>query len=157
MGWYVLLTRRSDKLIEHSGQVAFPGGRSDPEDISAEATALREAQEEIGLETQKVHILGRMKSLRTITNYHVTPVVGVIQWPYLVRLTDGEVERIFAIPLNWLADPNNSEIRYRIIPPQYASYLGSDSHPVIYFQPYDGEILWGVSAEITMRLLQALT
>jgi len=156
IGWHILLTKRSNKLEEHSGQVAFPGGRSDPEDASPEATALREAQEEIGLNPQKVRILGCLDSLLTITNYRISPVVGVIPWPFNVQLAHVEVDRVFTIPLTWLAEPSHYEIRRRVIPPPYSLHFGSESHPVIYFQSYDGEILWGVSAEITMRLLKTL-
>lgn len=154
--WHVLLTRRSDRLLEHRGQVAFPGGRSDPQDSSPEATALREAKEEIGLEPQDVHLLGRLNSLLTITNYCVTPVVGTIPWPYTFRPATEEVSRIFTIPLAWLADPSNREVRQRIIPPPYSQSLRSQNALVTYFQPYDGEILWGVSAEIAVTLLRAL-
>lgn len=156
-GWHILLTKRSDKLIEHSGQVAFPGGRSDPDDDSPEVTALREAYEEIGLDPETVRILGRLDNLLTITNYCVSPVVGIIPWPFNVRLASLEVDRVFTIPLSWLAEPGHYEIRQRVIPPPYSLYFGSESHPIIYFQPYNGEILWGVSAEITMRLLRTLT
>jgi 8-oxo-dGTP pyrophosphatase MutT (NUDIX family) len=154
--WHVLLTRRADTLAEHRGQVAFPGGRSDPNDSSPEVTALREAEEEIGLDPQKVKLLGRLNSLWTITNYTVTPVVGVIPWPFQIRLEEIEVSRVFTIPLTWLADPSHHEIRQRSIPVPYSQILHSESYPVIYFHPYDNEVLWGVSAEITMSLLNAL-
>lgn len=157
MTWHVLLTRRSDQLEEHRGQVAFPGGRSEPTDLSPETTALREAQEEIGLDPHVVRVLGKLNSMLTITNYRVSPVVGVIPWPYHLNLADNEVDRVFTIPLDWLADPKNYEIRHQVIPPPYALHFGSDRHPVIYFQPYKDEILWGVSAEITRRLLKLLT
>jgi 8-oxo-dGTP pyrophosphatase MutT (NUDIX family) len=148
--WQVLFTRRTDTLPEHSGQVAFPGGRSDPEDISPEATALREAQEEIGLDLTKVRLLGRLDRIPTITNYWVTPVVGVIPWPFRLCLALEEVSRTFTVPLSWLANPDNHEIHQRSLPPPYAPV------PVIYFKQYDGELLWGVSAQITLNLLAAL-
>jgi 8-oxo-dGTP pyrophosphatase MutT (NUDIX family) len=148
--WHILLTRRTDTLVEHSGQVAFPGGRAEPEDNSQEATALREAREEIGLEPANVHILGRLDSFVTITNYILTPVVGRIQWPFPIRLEENEVQRVFTIPLSWLSDPLNHEIRPRPLPPPFPNI------PVIYFRPYDGETLWGVSAQITLNLLDVL-
>ena len=148
--WHILFTRRTESLPEHSGQVAFPGGRTDPEDLSPEATALREASEEIGVNPTGVRLLGRLKSITTITNYRVTPVIGRMDWPLSLRLATHEVSRAFTIPLSWLADPANHEIRPRILPPPYPAI------PVIYFQPYDGELLWGVSAHITINLLKVL-
>ncbi len=154
--WNVLLTRRTNRVADHQGQVAFPGGSADPGDTSPETTALREAQEEIGLDPTGVKILGTMKSLWTISNYLVTPVVGVIPWPFTIRLEEIEVSRVFSIPLDWLADPEHHEVRYRSIPSPYSEMLGREFHPVIYFQPYQDELLWGVSAEITLRLINIL-
>lgn len=154
--WQVLLTRRTDSVEEHQGQVAFPGGRADLADTSPEMTALREAQEEIGLDPSQVRILGRMNSLWTITNYMVTPVVGVIPWPFPIHLEEIEVSRVFTVPLDWLADPNNHEIRYRTIPQPYSQILHRESHPVIYFNPYQDELLWGVSAEIILSFINIL-
>lgn len=154
--WQVLFTRRTNTVADHQGQVAFPGGSADPTDISSEMTALREAQEEIGLDPAQVKILGKMHSLWTISNYMVTPVIGIIPWPFPIRLEEVEVSRVFSIPLDWLADPTHHEVRYRTIPPQYSQVLGREFHPVIYFQPYQDELLWGVSAEITLRLINIL-
>jgi 8-oxo-dGTP pyrophosphatase MutT (NUDIX family) len=156
MSWHVLFTRRTNSVAEHQGQVAFPGGRADPTDTTPEMTALREAHEEIGLNPIRVKILGSMDNLLTITNYLVTPIVGVIPWPFPIQLEETEVSRVFSIPLDWLADPNNHEIRFRTIPGLYARILKKDTHPVIFFQPYDDELLWGVSAEITVRLINIL-
>lgn len=155
-GWQVLLTRRTNSVAEHQGQVAFPGGRADPTDTTPEMTALREAREEIGLDPTKVRILGRMQILHTISNYIVTPIVGVIPWPFMFQLEETEVSRVFSIPLNWLADPNNHERRNRTIPETLVKILQKDSFPVIYFHPYKDELLWGVSAEITVRLIDIL-
>ena len=154
--WQVLLTRRTNHVADHQGQVAFPGGGAEPSDTSAEMTALREAQEEIGLDPSQVKILGKMNSLWTISNYMVTPVVGVIPWPFPIQLEEIEVSRVFSIPLNWLADPEHHEVRYRTIPTPYSEVLGREFHPVIYFQPYEEELLWGVSAEIMLRLINIL-
>lgn len=148
--WHVLFTRRHHHLAEHSGQVAFPGGRADPGDASPERTALREAYEEIGVRPGDVRVLGKLEPFRTITNYCVTPVVGVIPWPYPLRLSPVEVSRAFTIPLAWLADPQNFEERRRELPAPF----GEAS--VIYYQPYQGEVLWGASARFTLRLLHVL-
>jgi 8-oxo-dGTP pyrophosphatase MutT (NUDIX family) len=155
-GWHLLLTRRSDRLAEHRGQVAFPGGRCDPDDLTPEATALREAYEEIGLHHNQVKILGRLPNMWTITNYSITPVVAVISWPFPIRIAMHEVSRVFTIPLAWLADPAHHEVRQRAIPSPYSQQLNSESYPIIYFHPYEGEVLWGVSAEITNNLIRIL-
>jgi 8-oxo-dGTP pyrophosphatase MutT (NUDIX family) len=148
--WHILFTRRTEMVADHKGQVAFPGGRFDQGDPSPEFTALREANEEIGLNPGDVSVLGRLQELPTVTNFCITPVVGVIPWPYPLRLAAIEVCRAFYIPLTWLADSAHHEIRTRTIPGTAAPL------PVIYFQPYDGELLWGVSAQITINLLTAL-
>ncbi len=148
--WHILLTRRHADLPEHSGQVAFPGGRADPEDQSSEVTALRETHEEIGVDPKDVQILGKLRSYHTITNYVVAPIVGLIPWPYSLRLARHEVTRVFTIPLDWLADRNNYEIRHRPLPAPF------EPIPVVYFLPYDGELLWGASARITLALLSSL-
>jgi 8-oxo-dGTP pyrophosphatase MutT (NUDIX family) len=149
--WQILFTRRRDDLPEHSGQVAFPGGRTDPGDTSPEGTALRESWEEIGLNPEHVHILGRLRCYLTITNYLITPVVGVIPWPYPLQLETREVSRAFSIPLAWLVDPANHEERPRLLP---------EPNPpvnVIYFKLFDGEVLWGASARLTLALIRALS
>ena len=149
--WHVLLIKRSlNPYDPHSGQVAFPGGRRMPADESILTVALREAEEEIGLSPDDVHIWGRMRDLMTITNYRVSPFVGEMPWPYPVVPQEAEVNRIFHIPLAWLADRKNRETRQRSL-----RYHG-EPIPVIYFQPYQGETLWGASARMTMILLEAL-
>jgi 8-oxo-dGTP pyrophosphatase MutT (NUDIX family) len=148
--WHILYTRRNSTLAEHSGQVAFPGGRSDPGDLSPEATALREAYEEIGLAPEDVHILGRLNDFITITNYAVTPVVSHIPWPYEWSIQKEEVSRVFTIPFAWLSDPLHHEVRQRPLKSP-RSYVD-----VIYFQPYDGELLWGATARFTLKLLNIL-
>ena len=149
--WHLLLTRRRDDLPEHSGQVAFPGGRVDPGDTSPENTAMREAWEEIGLRPDDIHLLGRLRPYLTITNYLVTPVVGVIPWPYELQLETREVSRAFIMPLGWLMDPANHEERPRTLPGL------NPPVNVIYFKQYDGELLWGASARLTLALIRALT
>jgi hypothetical protein len=84
-------------------------------------------------------------------------VVGILKSPFDYKPAVNEVDRVFTIPLAWLADSNNFEIRERIIPEQYTSMIGSQSFPVVYFKSYEGETLWGVSAEITLQLIRAIT
>lgn len=154
--WHILYTRRTDQVQDHKGQVSFPGGRSDPEDGSPEETALREAYEEIGLYRHDVRILGLMDRFMTITNYLVTPVVGVIPWPYPFHLQPEEVVRVFIIPMDWMSDPQHFEIRQRELPDDFPVPPQFRRLRVIYFNEYDGEILWGATAEVTLRLLNIL-
>lgn len=150
-GWHLVFIRRTVHPNDrHAGQVAFPGGRCDPQDPDAVKAALREAQEEIGLHPKDVRILGRVRDMFTITSYRVTPIVGVMPWPYDLFPQPEEVSRIFTIPLNWIMDPANRIIQHRQFQHQ------GEPFPVIHFEPYDGEILWGASARITMLLLEAL-
>lgn len=150
-GWHLLFIRRTiishDK---HSGQVAFPGGRCDPSDLNAENTAIRESQEEVGINPRDIHILGQLRDLLTISNYRVTPIVGVIPWPYDFVPHEDEVANIFSIPLCWLAHPANRNVKMRGL-----EVLGK-AVPVIHFHEFDGEMLWGASARITLLLLEAL-
>lgn len=148
--WHLLFIRRTTTMVEHSGQVAFPGGRLDHEDKDATAGALREAHEEVGLAPGDVTVLGNLPPILTISNFLITPVVGSFPWPYTFRLAEVEVSRIFTIPLSWLADPAN----HKIIPRQLPNGLGQVS--TVYFEPYDGELLWGVTAKITLILMHAI-
>ena len=148
--WQMVFTRRTETVEHHKGQVSFPGGGCEKDEATPEATALREAKEEIGLAPEDVHLLGRMNDIITITHYQVTPVVGVMPWPYQLRLEPAEVGRVFTIPLLWLADRLNWD-EQPISPPG-----GSRPFPVIKYHPYDGEILWGASARITQSFLKTV-
>ncbi len=147
--WHLLLTRRTEKVNDHKGQVSFPGGAYEPEDISAEYTALREAQEEIGLQMDDVTILGRLPAQPTISQYLISPFIGRIPNHYPFALSRDEVDRVFSIPFSWLSVPDHSEERL------YRPHDGN-KYPVIFFQEYDGETLWGISAKITKILLRKL-
>lgn len=147
--WSLLFTRRAETLVNHKGQVSFPGGAVDPQDSSPEETALREAHEEIGLLPGDVRIVGRLNYLQTVSNFLITPIVGQIRWPYRFRVSPFEVSRVFTIPMDWLADLRNREEHPRVFPDGHAENI-------IYFKPYDGEILWGASARITVELLKVL-
>ncbi len=149
--WRLLFIRRADHPGDrHGGQVAFPGGRVEPEDLDAVAAALREAQEEVGLAPSQVRVLGSLGAYRTVSNFLVTPVVGLIPWPLALAPDPGEVSRIFGIPLAWLGQPGRHRLRVRTLGVNEAKI------PVAYFEPYEGEVLWGVSARITLGLLAAL-
>lgn len=145
--WQVLFTRRSDTVQNHKGQVSFPGGASEEMDAGPAETACRELQEEIGISSEDVKVLGQLQDMRTITSFTVTPVIGVIPWPVVVSPNPNEVARVFTIPLCWLADPDHWEERlYRL--------LDGSEHPVIFYDEYDGELLWGVTARIVLNFLE---
>ena len=148
--WQLVFTRRTETVEHHKGQVSFPGGGCELGESSPETTALREANEEIGLKPEDVQILGRMNDIITITNYRVTPIVGVIPWPYQFHPEPAEVGRVFTIPLPWLADRANWD--EQPVTPQGIPR----SFPVIRYHPYDGEILWGASARITQDFLNTI-
>ena len=148
--WHLVFTRRTDTVESHKGQVSFPGGACHLEETSAEQTALRETEEEIGLHARDVRILGQLNDMVTITRFQVSPVVGVIPWPYDFTLSPHEVSRVFTIPLAWLAQPENWE-------EHNATPAGAPrSFPVVIYHPYDGEILWGASARMTLELLRVI-
>ncbi len=141
--WHLLFTRRAERLLSHQGQVSFPGGACEEDEATPEQTALREAEEEIGLRPQDVRLLGRLNPMITISSFRVTPVVGVLSWPCVFRVQSTEVARVFTIPLLWLADPRNRwEFRF---PGQARS--------LIVFHPFDGELLWGATARMTVDFL----
>lgn len=147
--WHLLFTRRTEEVQYHKGQVSFPGGATEPGDRSIEQTALREACEEIGVRPRYVRVLGQLECITTISQYLVTPVVGRIKWPLATSPAPNEVSRIFTIPLAWLAERSNWEERPYELP-------DGKIHQVVFFREYDGELLWGISARITLMLLKAL-
>lgn len=144
--WHVVLTQRTHTLSSHQGQVAFPGGRIESEDASPLAAALREAEEEIGLRPADVRVVGELDQLLTVTQWRISPVVGVIPWPYAFTPNPAELSAVFDVPLNFLRDPANLVTETR--QPQQPG-------PVIpvyhwYYQGYD---IWGASARILLNLL----
>lgn len=144
--WHLLFTRRTDTVESHKGQVSFPGGACDEGEQSPEETALREAAEEIGIQPRDVRVLGRLANLVTITYFRVTPVVGVVSWPAVFRVGQDEVARIFTMPLAWLANRSN----------RWQFELSGTRRSLIAFHPYDGELLWGATARMTVDLLNVL-
>jgi 8-oxo-dGTP pyrophosphatase MutT (NUDIX family) len=104
-GLHVLLTRRTEHLRDHAGQISFPGGRSEPEDADATATALREAEEEVGLPRSTVEVLGQLPTYATVTGFIVTPVVALVQPPFTLALDSFEVAEAFEVPLQFLMTP----------------------------------------------------
>lgn len=144
--WHVLYTRRTDRVESHKGQVSFPGGACDEGETTPEETALREADEEIGILPQDVNVLGRLSRMVTISKFRVTPVVGVMPFPYAFKTSGAEVARVFTMPLLWLANRNN----------YWEFSMPGTDRSVIVYHPYDGELLWGATARMTVNFLKIL-
>jgi len=145
----VLYIRRTETVQDHKGQVSFPGGAVEPEDNDIIATALRETWEEIGIPPEEIHILGCMREYHTVSKYSIVPVVGVVPWPYQLKLSREEVGRAFTIPLSWLAVPTHH------VEKPYSRPDGRVDN-VIFFDPFYGDLLWGITARITLNFLQIL-
>ena len=147
LGLTVLFTQRTQHLKSHSGQVSFPGGRAEPGDASAEFTALREAQEEIGLALERVEILGRLPEYHTRTGFRVTPVIGLIQPPLELMPDPREVESVFEVPLSFLLDPANRQRRTRELQGRSVGF---------YVFEYQGHMIWGATAGMLVNLHKML-
>lgn len=143
----MLLTKRAETLRNHTGQIAFPGGRIDPEDASAEAAALREAEEEIGLAADHVEIVGRMPDYVAGSGYRITPVLSVVRPRFELALNPDEVDAAFEVPLAFLMDPANHG---------RGSRFWGDREWFFYDMPYDGRRIWGVTAGIIRTLYERL-
>lgn len=143
----VILTQRTDTLRRHAGQIAFPGGRIDPGDAGPIGAALREAEEEIGLAPAQVEVIGTADRYRTITGYHVTPVVGVVAPGLRFVPAAAEVADVFEVPLGFLLDHAN-HVRAAI------EYEGRERH---YFEIRWGERrIWGATAAMIVNLSRRL-
>lgn len=146
-GHTVLLTERTAHLRDHAGQVSFPGGRVEASDATPLDTALRETEEEIGLDRRHVEVLGYLPDYRTGTGFRVVPVVAAVTPPFALRPDPFEVAGIFEVPLAFLLDPANHQ--------QHSVHLrGALRH---YFaMPYDGHFIWGATAGMIRSLSERL-
>jgi 8-oxo-dGTP pyrophosphatase MutT (NUDIX family) len=145
--WNLLFIHRAETGEFHGGQVAFPGGGRENGDKDIVETALREVEEELHISPKKIHVLGGLPSRPTISRYLVTPVVGIVDWPLPLILEAKEVTRAFTIPATWLDDPNHWSNKEFEIP-------GQEKRTTIFFDEFDHELLWGLTAHITLELLQ---
>ena len=143
----VLLTRRTDTLRRHAGQVAFPGGRIDPEDASAVAAALREAHEEVALRPEEVRVLGISDDYETGTGYRITPVVGIVPPDLPLVPHEAEVAALFEVPLAHLLDAANHEARQ-------GEWKGRQRR--YYAITFESHEIWGVTAGIIVNLARKL-
>ncbi len=139
----VILTKRSSHLKHHPGQVAFPGGKVDATDRDARDAALREAEEEIGLPRERVQILGELPPHRTVTDFIVTPYIGVVEGAFDPIAEAGEVEEVFSVPLAHLLDVSRYQVQSRIWHGQLRRYFAV---------PYGPYYIWGATARILRGL-----
>ena len=146
-GTTVLLTQRTDHLNDHAGQISFPGGRVEPDDEGPVATALRETEEEIGLDRNRVEIMGGLDVYETGTGFSVTPVVGLVAPGFTLRLDALEVAEAFEVPLDFLLHPANHRRHSRV-------FDGVERH--FYAMPYGTRFIWGATAGMLVNLYDRL-
>jgi 8-oxo-dGTP pyrophosphatase MutT (NUDIX family) len=147
-GPHLILTKRTEEVPTHKGQIGFPGGGFEEGDTDLLATALRETQEEIGLQPGDVEIIGTLDDTVTVTSRHVVrPFVGFVPYPYPYRLDPFEIERLIHLPILPLLSgaPFREEIWER------------DGQPItVYFYEYDGDTIWGLTARILRQFVEAV-
>lgn len=156
-GLHVLLTRRTEHLRDHAGQISFPGGGREPGDLNPQATALREAEEEVGLARRHVRVLGELSDYHTVTGFHVTPVVALVEPAFELALDSFEVAEAFEVPLDYLMTPANHR-RHRF------TYDGGER--LFLSMPWHGTgsagqareyFIWGATAAMLRNLYRFLS
>ncbi|TWG97133.1 NTP pyrophosphohydrolases including oxidative damage repair enzymes [Mesorhizobium sp. J18] len=146
-GATVILTKRTEALRRHSGQVAFPGGRIDPTDRTPEEAALRETWEEIGLERDRIEIVGRIPDYVTGSGYRIAPVLSIVRPGFRLALNPAEVDAAFEVPLAFLMNPANHRRESR---------LWQENERFYYTMPFGDRLIWGVTAGIIRTLYERL-
>lgn len=146
-GWTMLLTQRTATMPTHAGQIAFPGGRVQPEDGTVVDTALRETEEEVGLSRRFIRPVGAIDSYETVTGYHVTPIVGLVEPGFTLALDPREVADAFEAPLAFLMNPLHHERHEREWQGLKRAY---------YVMPYQNRYIWGATAGMIKALYDRL-
>ena len=146
-GWEILLTRRTERLRDHPGQISFPGGRVEAQDAGPAAAALREAREEIGVDPALVEVIGYLPPYPVVTGFAVSPVVGILRGVVRLQPDPTEVAEIFSVPLAYLLEP--------------ANVLSSERHVrgvtlAVYAYEYGPHHIWGATAQILHGLCELL-
>ncbi|MEJ0028253.1 MAG: CoA pyrophosphatase [Rhizomicrobium sp.] len=145
---HVLLTQRTDSLTRHAGQVAFPGGRVEPKDISLVETALRETQEETGIEPAFVTVAGFLDAYETGTGFAILPVVGILSEGFALAPDASEVASIFEVPLDFLLDPANRQKQTREFQGRMRTFNAFT---------YEGHYIWGATAAMLIDFAERIT
>ncbi len=143
----VIMTKRAETLRNHTGQVAFPGGRSDPEDPSPEFTAVRETFEEIGLASDRIEVIGRMPDYVSGSGYRIAPVLAVVSPEFSLAINSEEVDAAFEVPLRFLMDPANHH---------RGSRFWGEREWFYFDMSYGGQRIWGVTAGIIRTVYERL-
>ena len=147
-GFNVLLTKRTSHLRDHAGQISFPGGKIEELDVDSVSTALREAEEEVGLNPESVEVVGALDRYVTRTGFDVTPVVGFISPPVSLELDPFEVAEAFEVPLSHFLDPAVCQRHSRFL-------NGEERH--YYAMPYKDYYIWGATAGMLVNLVDVIT
>ncbi len=143
----ILLTRRSAALKQHAGQISFPGGRIDPGDRDAVQAALRETEEETGIQRDYVEVIGRLDQYRTVTQFSITPVVAAVHPGFDIKPEPGEVAEIFEVPLSFILDRANHQR-------EKTEWRGETRH--FYAMPFASYYIWGATAAMLVNLADVL-
>ncbi len=146
-GLSVLLTKRTDTLRSHAGQISFPGGAIDPEDVDAEAAALRETAEEVGIQGEEIEVIGYLPTFETFTGYSITPVVALVQADFTMEIEPAEVAEVFEVPLEYFMQRENREQGQR-------EWGGRDVNYSLF--RYDGHVIWGATSGLLTQLANKL-
>jgi len=146
-GMTVLLKQRASQLARHAAQIAFPGGRVDDTDADVASAALREAQEEIGLEPARVQVFGYLPDHVVISGFRVTPVLGLVTPPFSLELNPHEVAGVIEVPLDHVLDSANHKARLRKV---------GDEEMLLYDIPWQGQNIWGATAGMLLTFVRML-
>ncbi len=145
---HLLFTKRSDEVKYHKGEISFPGGVVDEEDLELVNTALREAHEEIGLRESDVQIIGILDDIVTVTEFIVTPIVGLIPYPYPLKVSEREISELIEVPLSSLLDGNCFSER---------EIFRGGQKEIVYSYQYGKHTIWGATARILKQFLDVIT
>ncbi len=145
--WQIIFTRRAEHLRHHPGQISFPGGSYEQSDIDLCYTAVRETQEETGIDNNQIQLLGRLPQQQTISRFFITPYVGLIDPAYETAIDTNEVAEIFTVPFSFLADVANHQQITKVINGTRYNYY------VVQYKDYN---IWGATANILVNFIQQL-
>lgn len=147
-GFTVLLTRRTEHLAHHAGQISFPGGRVEDGDADLCSTALRETAEEIGLDGSAIQVIGALDDCETVTGFIITPVVGIVSPPFELRPDPFEVAYVLEVPLAFVLDPGNHHSM---------AFSHQGQQMISYALPFGDHTIWGATARMLMNLYRVLS